>query len=260
MTQLGDVRDLSPNAAAMLKISVFKSWAELQVSSLQQTYLIEVIKPHLSDLVPFWISCLKEYAKIDTDPETAGLSSGGPGPIVNEILESEYAASAREVVLPYYQNSWLEILNAVSSLMDSDSRIVEQAMNGESTRDASRSENNKSQSEPSLFFFVLYGLAFQALSSSTTSTINSVNSSHLGQTNGSQSKTVALKALKSLISQKFSGSSLLKEVGLFDELFNLAFRLVITEEVSVKIKVLDLIVGLVESHGYKLLDSDESEE
>lgn len=100
MDHLGDVRDLSPNASAMLKVAVFTAWAELQVASAKQAYLVKVVKPHIASLSPFWIASLREYARIRTDPESAGLGGGGPGPVVNASLDSQYAGLAREIILP----------------------------------------------------------------------------------------------------------------------------------------------------------------
>lgn len=46
VTTVGDVKDLSPHAAIMIKLSVLNAWAELQVSSIKQSYLIQVIEPY----------------------------------------------------------------------------------------------------------------------------------------------------------------------------------------------------------------------
>lgn len=258
MKQLGDVKHLSPNASAMLKVAVFTAWAELQVSSVSQAYLVEVIRPHLPDLAPFWISCLKEFAKIDTDPETAGLSAGGPGPVVNESLESEYAAEAREAILPYYNKSWIKILNAVSVLMDQNDEAVLLAMDGKSLKDGKENgkQDSTTRSEPAYFFYVLYGLAFQALSSSSGSTSFSSHSESSSSSNNSQTKTIALNALRCLSKNQYSGQVLLKS-GLFEELYNLSFRLVAIEDCKIKKNVVGMIAGLVESYGDKLLDSQE---
>ena len=75
MVSLGDVEDLSANAAVMLKVSILAAWAELQIASVKQTYLAEVVKPYRWLLGPFWIGSLRDYAHLRTDPE---MGAGGP--------------------------------------------------------------------------------------------------------------------------------------------------------------------------------------
>ncbi len=73
---LGDVEDLSANAAVMLKISILTAWAELQLASIRQAYLKVVVSPHRWLLGPSWVGALRDYAQLRTDPEmgaTVGL-------------------------------------------------------------------------------------------------------------------------------------------------------------------------------------------
>jgi len=69
MVALGDVEDLSANAAVMLKISVLAAWAELQIAATRQAYLVAVVQPYRWLLGPFWIGALRDYAQLRTDPE-----------------------------------------------------------------------------------------------------------------------------------------------------------------------------------------------
>ena len=76
MLSLGDAEDLSSNAAVMLKVSILTAWAELQVASVRQVYLTDVIRPYRWLLGSFWVGALRDYAQLRTDPEmgaTAGL-------------------------------------------------------------------------------------------------------------------------------------------------------------------------------------------
>ena len=77
MVSLGDVEDLSANAAIMLKVSVLAAWAELQIASNKQTYLTDVIRPYRWILGPFWVGALRDYAQLRMDPEMG--AGGGPG-------------------------------------------------------------------------------------------------------------------------------------------------------------------------------------
>jgi hypothetical protein len=69
MLSLGDAEELSTNASVMLKISILAAWAELQIASVRQAYLKDVIKPYRWLLGPFWIGALRDYAQLRTDPE-----------------------------------------------------------------------------------------------------------------------------------------------------------------------------------------------
>lgn len=45
LTGVGEVKDLSPHASVMVKLSVLNAWAELQVASQHQDYLKQVLQP-----------------------------------------------------------------------------------------------------------------------------------------------------------------------------------------------------------------------
>lgn len=86
---LGDVDNLSTNAAVMLKVSVLTAWAELQVASTKQAYLVDVVNPYRWLLGPLWIGALRDYALLRTDPEMgAGMDVAG------------FAGMSRDVLLP----------------------------------------------------------------------------------------------------------------------------------------------------------------
>ena len=94
MLSLGDVEDLSANAAVMLKVSILAAWAELQIASVKQTYLFDVVRPYRWLLGPFWAGALRDYAHVRTDPE---MGAGGPS------LSGAFDLSSglgRDVLLP----------------------------------------------------------------------------------------------------------------------------------------------------------------
>lgn len=96
MSSLGDVKDLSSTAAVMLKTSIFAAWAQFQTASVQQPYLVDVIKPHLPLLCPFWVASLREYARVRTDPDATSSDSGVGG----AAFDSVYSGLSRETALP----------------------------------------------------------------------------------------------------------------------------------------------------------------
>ena len=92
MVAPGDVEDLSANAAVMLKVSVLAAWAELQIASMHQSYLTNVVRPYRWLLGPFWIGALRDYAQLRTDPEM-GVGAAAAGFDFNNGL-------GRDILLP----------------------------------------------------------------------------------------------------------------------------------------------------------------
>jgi hypothetical protein len=93
MLSLGETGELSPNASAMLRISTLSAWAQLQVSSIQQGYLENVVQPYRSTLSSLWIASLRDYASIHVDSESLHDYS-------SLALDSSYSSLGKEVLLP----------------------------------------------------------------------------------------------------------------------------------------------------------------
>lgn len=70
----------------MLKVSILAAWAELQIASTRQSYLVEVIKPYRWLLGPFWIGALRDYAQLRTDPEMGAAGPDYTGGLGRDIL------------------------------------------------------------------------------------------------------------------------------------------------------------------------------
>jgi len=93
MLSLGETGELSPNASAMLRISTLSAWAQLQVSSVHQEYLENVVKPYRPTLSSLWIAALRDYACIRIDSEFLHDTS-------SVALDSSYSNLGKEVLLP----------------------------------------------------------------------------------------------------------------------------------------------------------------
>lgn len=93
MVSLGETGELSPNASAMLRISTLSAWAQLEVASYQQTYLLNVVKPYRATLATMWIAALRDYASIRVDSEFLHDTSSA-------ALDSTYSSLGKEVLLP----------------------------------------------------------------------------------------------------------------------------------------------------------------
>ena len=92
---IGDLKGLSSNAKTMVKMSVLSAWAELQVASTEQAYLVEVVKPHTASLTPLWLSSLQEFARLRFEPDISS-SIGING---SDGLDTIYAAFNRQTLL-----------------------------------------------------------------------------------------------------------------------------------------------------------------
>ncbi|GAA6063853.1 hypothetical protein JCM10212_000333 [Sporobolomyces blumeae] len=232
MNSLGDVRDLSSTAAIMLKTSIFAAWAQFQTASVRQPYLADVIRPHLPLLAPFWLASLREFARVRTDPEAASSDSGVGG----AAFDSVYSGLSRETALPFYERAWPQMLEAVATLLKASDPHMLRAMDGSSTTESSTAADLPSayRSEPALFFWVTFGLAFEALCTAPSA----------GLTPTSTVQTIALEAVVGLLRPDVAGSAL-RDTGLFDEVCNLCHRLAITEGLDVKVRVLEIAKALV---------------
>lgn len=93
---IGDLKGLSSNAQVMVKMAVFSAWAELQIASAEQTYLVDVLKPHIAKLTPLWLASLREYARLRFEPD---ISSSMGSASLSGSLDTIYAALNRETLL-----------------------------------------------------------------------------------------------------------------------------------------------------------------
>jgi len=83
----------------MVKMAVFSAWAELQIASAEQTYLVDVLRPHIAKLTPLWLASLREYARLRFEPD---ISSSMGSASLSGSLDTIYAALNRETLLKVY--------------------------------------------------------------------------------------------------------------------------------------------------------------
>lgn len=77
-------------------MAVLSAWAELQVASTEQDYLVKVMQPHVARLTPLWLSSLQEFARLRFEPDISN-SMGPARP--DEGLDVVYAALNRQTLL-----------------------------------------------------------------------------------------------------------------------------------------------------------------
>ncbi|CAG8538967.1 8065_t:CDS:10 [Diversispora eburnea] len=288
VTEVGDVKNFSPHAAIMIKLSVLNAWAELQVASIKQTYLVQVVQPNLTLLCPLWVCALKEYARvqIETDITDAQVNVVGTGSLQNshtEVFDSMYSGLTREVILPYYNKSWLTIIGAVASLVENKNNYIISALNDEKCEpdDSSSLENefqsfedfgnNDSNDFPNEFesfseekaletkknsakyFFILFGLCVEALSNTFGG-----SGRNSGVSNNAENQKIVqtcINALKSFLRPIVAGQNFL-EKPIFIELINLFDRLLLTEGFQVQLDIIQIIKNIIQDYGSTYISED----
>ncbi|KAK4175608.1 armadillo-type protein [Triangularia setosa] len=239
---IGDLKGLSSNARVMVKMSVFGAWAELQVASSEQKYLLDVLKPHIGTLTPLWLESLREFARLRFEPDIS-MTLGPPS--LSGSLDTVYAALNRETQLKFYQDSWLKLVDAIASLIEQDSEFVFDALDGKEVTGPNGTNGGGSKGadinyrdEPLAFFFVLFGVAFEALATKP------------GQSESlaTQEQTLAiLKALKKILHPSVSGHAIYRDA-IFSETMDLLDRLVLTEELDVQGVIVEIARALCVAH------------
>jgi len=226
LLSLGDAAEGSPNASAMLRIAILSAWAQLTSASPHQKYLEEVVKPYKSGLTSLWISALRDYASIRADSEAILDTSSAP-------LDAAYASLGKDILLPYYAESWPVMLNAVATAMETQDPFILGAMEGMDDVTAASSARRNAESEPTAMFFVIFGLVYEALSSSAPYSESTITASgHM--------PLIALRAMKCLVRREYSGRALL-EPTIFDELLNLWYRIAMTEPPALQAHLMEVI-------------------
>jgi hypothetical protein len=239
MASIGDLKGLSSNAQVMVKMAVFSAWAELQVASLEQQYLIGVLKPYIATLTPLWLSSLREFARLRFEPDIS-MSLGPPS--LSGSLDSIYSALNRETLLKFYQDSWLNLVDAIASLIEQDSEFVFDALDGKeadgpATNGHSKGNDINYRDEPVAFFFVLFGLAFEALVAKPGSEALATREQTLE----------ILLALKKILHPSVSGHAIYKDE-IFSETMDLLDRLVLTEGLDIQNVIVQIARAMCISH------------
>ena len=247
---IGDLKGLSSNAQVMVKMAVFSAWAELQVASTNQDYLIDVLKPYIGTLTPLWLASLREFARLRFEPDIS-MSLGPPS--LSGSLDNIYSALNRETLLKFYQDSWLNLVDAIASLIEQDSEFVFDALDGKeadapSTNGHSKGNDINYRDEPVAFFFVLFGIAFEALVARPGSEALATKEQTLE----------ILQALKKILHPSVSGHAIYREA-IFSETMDLLDRLVLTEGLDVQGVIVQIARGLCISHPSAIKQSDSGD-
>ncbi|KAF4556724.1 Hypothetical protein D9617_1g086030 [Elsinoe fawcettii] len=237
---IGDLKGLTSNTQVMVRMAVFSAWADLQIASSEQKYLEDVVKPHVARLTPLWLSSLREYARLRFEPDASSSSSAA---MINQGPEALYAALSRETLLKFYQDSWLRFVDAIASLIDKDSEFVFDALDGKTDQPSTNGVNHDKQEminyreEPTAFFFVLFGLAFEALAARFDDRDSLARSRRLD----------ILEALKKILRPSVAGTAIYQDV-IFTETMDLLDRMVLTEGIDVQTTIVEIARNMCIAH------------
>lgn len=247
---IGDLKGLSSNAQVMVRMAVFSAWAELQVASTHQKYLTDVMKPYVATLTPLWLASLREFARLRFEPDIS-MSLGPPS--LSGSLDSIYSAMNRETLLKFYQDSWLNLVDAIASLIEQDSDFVFEALDGKEADEMAVNGRSKSseinyRDEPVAFFFVLFGIAFEALTARPGSDSLATEEQTLG----------ILSALKKILHPSVSGHAIYREE-IFSETMDLLDRLVLTEGLDIQGVIVQIARDLCLAHPSATKPSEDTE-
>ncbi|KAJ5712698.1 hypothetical protein N7493_009166 [Penicillium malachiteum] len=261
-TEIGDLKGLNSNARVMVKLALFSAWARLQIASIEQEYLNQVVQPYLAKLTPLWLSSLQEYARLRFEPDISGAL--GTSTQSND-LDEVYAALNRETLLKFYQDTWLNLVDAIAGLVEKDIDFVFDALDGKllQPEEADGSENAKEKEiegtaddepkgkghdinyreEPVAFFFVLFGLAFESLVDQSTSPSQRLD---------------ILQALKRILRPVISGNAIYQDA-IFSETMDTFDRLVLTETTPIQTVIVGIAQNLSLDHPAAQSDQERSD-
>jgi hypothetical protein len=86
--------------------------------------------------------------------------------------------------------------------------------------------------EPTAFFFVIFGLVYEALATSSTESTSPASAQ--------ASVIAALQALKCLVRPEYSGMAI-REPTIFEEFISLCYRIAITESARITVHLLEML-------------------
>ena len=236
-TSIGDLTNLTPNSQSLLKMALLSGWAQLQLATVEQPYLEDIVRPYIGKVAPLWLNALQEFARLRFEPEisdTLGIDNSATD------LDERYAAFNRVVRLQFYQSSWLSIVNAISVLVEKDSDAVFDALDNKSASlhkgtngDTIPGKDMSFRQEPVAFFFILFGLAFEALVTRA-------------REDPSQALSI-LHALRKILTPSVSGNAVYDDA-VFNETTDTLDRLALTSTTSTQSTLIDIARNLALNH------------
>jgi hypothetical protein len=136
--------------------------------------------------------------------------------------------------------SWPIILQAVATTMQAGDPAMLAAMDGREPGTNMKTNGPATvPDEPTMFFFIIFGLVFEALATSSAE-------SNLTTSTREPTVIAALQALKCLVRPEYSGKALL-EPTTFDEFISLCYRMAMTETAVIQVHLVEMVAALAAS-------------
>lgn len=121
--------------------------------------------------------------------------------------------------------------------MEAGDPFVRVAMDGREPSDADAgTKMNGNAEHPTTFFFIIFGLVFEALVTSSPDSGRQIIKNTI----------TALKALKCLVHNQYAGNAF-RDAAIFEELVNLCYRMALTEPLTVQINLVGTLSSLAAS-------------
>lgn len=108
----------------------------------------------------------------------------------------------------------------------------------ETTSDFKSNGPTSLREDPTVFFFVVFGLVYEALATSADSNLTTSTRQLM--------VTAALQTLKCLVRPEYSGKALLDPTT-FDELISLCYRMAMTESAGIQSQLVEMMTALASS-------------
>ena len=201
---------LSPHAHLIVKLAVLTAWAELYVATSSKPALMDVVEPYLSTLSKLWVQLLCDFA---------------------EIKVGKISPAVREVVLPFFRDSWVKLLEAISR---SDETKLSAALRGDADQDGEEQDTSRT-------FFIIFALCVEALFEGDSVRISSI----------------CLTALEKLLKPWLVGETFFDK-DYFVELLSVLNRMAQTDEGLLYVPVIKLIKQIVNDHSNVLFSDPVS--
>jgi len=149
----------------------------------------------------------------------------------------------------YYSEAWAIILQAVATAMQANNPHILAAMDGKEYTAANKDlVLDSDRKEPTTFFFVVFGLVYEALAtaSADSSTTSTARQSEV---------TSALQALKFLVRPEYSGTAIM-EPTIFEEFISLCYRMGMTESAGIQVHLIEMLAIFAASQSSFTAGSD----
>ena len=142
------------------------------------------------------------------------------------------------------------MLHAIALLMKAREPLAIAAFSGQDTSDPEKPHSPAATKEPALFFYVIFGLAFEVLADPS-----SFNTHDEDKSRSAQTASIALEAMEGLLLPASAGPALIRD-GLYEELCGLFYRLTITESMAVQARVIQVVSLIAAQYGKDFLAND----